>query len=41
MFEMMEENALVRFFGIYDGHGDFGREVFRPRNNHALGIAFG
>ena len=27
MFEMMEDNVLVRFFGIYDGHGDFGKEV--------------
>lgn len=29
MFEMIEENTPIRFFGIFDGHGDFGREV-RP-----------
>jgi hypothetical protein len=27
IFEMIEESTLVRFFGIFDGHGDFGREV--------------
>ena len=27
MFELLEDNALVRFFGVFDGHGDFGREV--------------
>lgn len=25
--EMIEENTIVRFFGIFDGHGDFGKEV--------------
>jgi serine/threonine protein phosphatase PrpC len=24
---MIEENTLIRFFGIYDGHGDFGKEA--------------
>ena len=41
MFEMMEDNALVRFFGIYDGHGDFGREVSLLLFNHTLGITLG
>lgn len=27
MFEMTEENTMVRFFGVFDGHGDFGKEV--------------
>ena len=27
MFEMLEEGTLVRFYGVYDGHGDFGKEV--------------
>ena len=27
MIEMLEESTLVRFFGVYDGHGDFGKEV--------------
>ena len=26
-FEILDEGTLVRFFGIFDGHGDFGREV--------------
>ena len=26
-FEMVEENVPCRFFGVFDGHGDFGKEV--------------
>lgn len=41
MFEMLEDNALVRFFGVYDGHGDFGREVFTYILNVTVGISLG
>jgi len=27
MIEIAEENTNVRFFGVFDGHGDFGKEV--------------
>ena len=27
MIEIVEENTVVRFFGIFDGHGDFGKEA--------------
>lgn len=27
IFEIIEDNTIVRFFGVYDGHGDFGKEV--------------
>lgn len=27
MLEIAEENTIVRFFGIFDGHGDFGKEA--------------
>ena len=31
MIDITEENTLVRFFGIFDGHGDFGKEVLKYR----------
>jgi hypothetical protein len=27
MWELQEDNALVKFYGVFDGHGDFGKEV--------------
>lgn len=32
MIEIAEENTLVRFFGIFDGHGDFGKEAAQMAN---------
>ena len=32
MIEIAEENTLVRFFGIFDGHGDFGKEAAQLAN---------
>ena len=26
-FELIEDGAMVKFFAVYDGHGDFGKEV--------------
>ena len=27
IIEIIEDNTIVRLFGVYDGHGDFGKEV--------------
>ncbi len=27
IFEIIEENTVVKFFGVFDGHGDQGKEV--------------
>jgi hypothetical protein len=27
MFEVIEDNTVVRFYGVFDGHGDFGKDV--------------
>lgn len=27
IFEITEENTVVKFYGVFDGHGDFGKEV--------------
>ena len=27
MIDITEENVLVRFYGVFDGHGDFGKEA--------------
>ena len=41
MIEILEDNALIRFFGVYDGHGDFGREVLTSIFIVTLGISVG
>ena len=33
LFEIIEDNTMVRFFGVYDGHGDFGKEASILANN--------
>lgn len=42
-FEIMEENIPVKFFGVFDGHGDFGKEVSRSEsfNSQFVGVCVG
>jgi hypothetical protein len=35
---MLEENTLVRFFAIFDGHGDFGKEASNLANQEIEGF---
>jgi hypothetical protein len=38
MIEIAEENTNVRFFGVFDGHGDFGKEVSEKSNFFKVNI---
>ena len=42
-FEIMEENIPVKFFGVFDGHGDFGKEVSESEscNSPFIGVCVG
>lgn len=33
IFEIMEDNIVCKFFGVYDGHGDFGKEASNLANS--------
>lgn len=40
IFEITDENTVVKFYGVFDGHGDFGKEVKLSLNMY-VGFSIG